>query len=37
MKIARYSVVNLAPIKRFEVDGLMDVVVFAGPNGVGKT
>jgi energy-coupling factor transporter ATP-binding protein EcfA2 len=37
MKIARYSVVNVAPIKRFEVDALTDVVVFAGPNGVGKT
>ena len=37
MKIAHYSVVNVAPIKRFEIDGLTDVVVFAGPNGVGKT
>ena len=37
MKIARYSIVNVAPIKRFEIDGLTDVVVFAGPNGVGKT
>ncbi len=37
MKIARYSVVDVAPIKRFEIGGLTDVVVFAGPNGVGKT
>lgn len=37
MKIAAYSVRNIAPIQRFEIDGLTDVVVFAGPNGVGKT
>ena len=37
MKIARYLVIDLAPIKKFEIEGLTDVIVFAGPNGVGKT
>jgi ABC-type cobalamin/Fe3+-siderophores transport system ATPase subunit len=37
MKILSYSVVGIPPISRFEIDGLTDVVVFAGPNGVGKT
>ena len=37
MKITSYSVKNTAPIKRFEISNLSEVVVLAGPNGVGKT
>jgi energy-coupling factor transporter ATP-binding protein EcfA2 len=37
MKIIQYSVQNVPPIKHFKIAGLTDVVVFAGPNGVGKT
>ncbi len=37
MRIKRISASGIAPIKRFEVDGLSDLVVIAGPNGVGKT
>jgi hypothetical protein len=28
---------NVNPVKVFSVDGLSDIVVLAGPNGVGKT
>ena len=37
MRIKRISVGEIAPIKRFDVDNLSDLVVIAGPNGVGKT
>jgi hypothetical protein len=37
MKLVRYSVTDQPPIKKFAIDALSDVVVFAGPNGVGKT
>lgn len=37
MRINRIHVVDAAPIKRFEVDGLSDLVVIAGANGAGKT
>ena len=37
MKLIRYSVTDQPPIKKFAIDALSDVVVFAGPNGVGKT
>ena len=37
MKIRRYTLQDLAPIRRFDIDNLTDVVVLASPNGVGKT
>lgn len=37
MKLVRYSVTDQPPIKKFVMDALSDVVVLAGPNGVGKT
>ena len=37
MRIKRISVSDIAPVKRFDVDDLSDLVVIAGPNGVGKT
>jgi hypothetical protein len=37
MRLKAVSVKNVPPIKALAVDGLSDVVVFAGPNGVGKT
>jgi ABC-type cobalamin/Fe3+-siderophores transport system ATPase subunit len=37
MKLDSISVANHPPITRFEVGGLSDVVVLAGPNGVGKS
>ncbi len=37
MRIKRISASGIAPIKRFDVDDLSDLVVIAGPNGVGKT
>ena len=37
MRIKRISAGNIAPIKCFDVDHLSDLVVIAGPNGVGKT
>lgn len=37
MRIRSISVLNTPPVKRFEVDDLSDLVVLAGPNGVGKT
>ena len=37
MQLVKYSVRNLPPVSLFEASDLSDVVVFAGPNGVGKT
>lgn len=37
MKLESYSVKDAKPIEAFSIDGLSDTVVFAGPNGVGKT
>ena len=37
MRIARIAAREIPPVQRFEVDGLSDLVVIAGPNGVGKT
>jgi predicted ATPase len=37
MKLKSYAIHESPPIKHFEVTDLADVVVLAGPNGVGKT
>jgi energy-coupling factor transporter ATP-binding protein EcfA2 len=37
MQLVRYFVRDLPPVALFEVADLSEVVVFAGPNGVGKT
>ena len=37
MRLKEIDATNIAPITRFAVEGLSDVVVLAGPNGVGKT
>jgi predicted ATPase len=37
MKIDSIFINNQAPINRFEVEDLSNIVVVAGPNGVGKT
>ena len=37
MRIKTFEIKNVGPIKQVFVEGLADVVVFAGPNGVGKT
>lgn len=37
MRISAITAVNILPIKTFQVQGLSDLVVIAGPNGVGKT
>jgi predicted ATPase len=37
MKLRDLSIRNTAPIALFDVSDLSDVVVLAGPNGVGKT
>lgn len=37
MKLKSYSIRDYPPVKQFEVADLADVVVLAGPNGVGKT
>lgn len=37
MQIRAISIRNTPPVRFFAVDGLSDVVVLAGPNGVGKT
>lgn len=37
MKLKSYAIREAPPIKQFEVTDLADVVVLAGPNGVGKT
>ena len=37
MRIRAIYAKDLTPIQRFEVEDLSDTVVFAGPNGVGKT
>jgi energy-coupling factor transporter ATP-binding protein EcfA2 len=37
VRIKSIKVENQAPVQRFEVEDLSDLVVIAGPNGVGKT
>jgi predicted ATPase len=37
MRLRSINAEKVNPVKRFYVDGLSDIVVFAGPNGVGKT
>lgn len=37
MKLASYKIQGFPPISEFEVTDLADIVVLAGPNGVGKT
>ena len=37
MRIKRISATNIPPVENFIVDDLKDLVVIAGPNGVGKT
>lgn len=37
MRLESIYATDLVPIKRFEATGLSDVVVLAGPNGIGKT
>src|SRR5258708_18198590 len=37
MRLRALNAVNVNPVKLFSVKDLSDVVVFAGPNGVGKT
>lgn len=37
MKIVHIGIINAPPIRNFEASELSDVVVLAGPNGVGKT
>ena len=37
MKIHAIDVTDLPPVRRFSVDELSDIVVIAGPNGVGKS
>lgn len=37
MKLVSYKIHGVPPISQFEVTELSDIVVLAGPNGVGKT
>lgn len=37
MRIKKIIATDVLPVKKFEVDDLSDLVVIAGPNGVGKT
>jgi ABC-type cobalamin/Fe3+-siderophores transport system ATPase subunit len=37
MRLESVAVRDALPVRRFAIDGLADVVVLAGPNGVGKT
>ncbi|MGB9075123.1 MAG: ATP-binding protein [Terriglobales bacterium] len=37
MRLASITARNVLPVKYFSVDNLSDVIVIAGPNGVGKT
>jgi energy-coupling factor transporter ATP-binding protein EcfA2 len=37
MRLDHFTVKNAPPIKSLAIEGLSEVVVFAGPNGVGKT
>ena len=37
MRIKKILAKDILPVKLFEVDNLSDLVVIAGPNGVGKT
>lgn len=37
MRLRSINAAKINPVKLFSVEGLSDIVVFAGPNGVGKT
>lgn len=37
MRIVKIHAENVLPVRHFSVDRLNDVVVIAGPNGVGKS
>jgi hypothetical protein len=37
MRITSFELTDVGPLKRISVQDMADVVVFAGPNGVGKT
>jgi ABC-type transport system involved in cytochrome c biogenesis ATPase subunit len=37
MRIVSIDANNIPPVNRFHVDELSEVVVIAGPNGIGKT
>jgi energy-coupling factor transporter ATP-binding protein EcfA2 len=37
MRLRSIDATNIPPVKKFQVDNLSDVIVLAGPNGVGKT
>src|SRR4030042_1622811 len=37
MRLNRISVTDVPPIKNFDVSDLSNIIVLAGPNGVGKT
>lgn len=37
MRLRKIEVIDILPVERFCVDELSDIVVIAGPNGVGKT
>jgi chromosomal replication initiation ATPase DnaA len=37
MRIRSLDAQNVPPVKEFRVDSISDVLVIAGPNGVGKT
>lgn len=37
MRLHSFHLVDVGPIKQLSVDGLSDIIVLAGPNGVGKT
>jgi hypothetical protein len=37
MRLKAIDAKNIPPVKRFKIDDLADVIVLAGPNGVGKT
>ena len=37
MRVKKISANNIQPVELFEVDNLSDLVVIAGPNGVGKS
>lgn len=37
MRLTEFKILGVSGVSRFEVSGLSDIVVLAGPNGVGKT
>ena len=37
MRVVKIQAERVLPVHKFSVDGLSDVVVIAGPNGVGKS